>query len=80
MLELDPSFFNAAYAKASCENIIGRYDDAIATYNLAFTKDENAPVVTKSHNSRLSSKRSSPANIRLSRKTSKLFGGGNTGS
>lgn len=29
VLELDPGFFNAAYAKASCENILGRYDDAI---------------------------------------------------
>ena len=44
VLELGPAFFNAAYSKASCENIIGRYDDAIATYNLAFTKDENMPM------------------------------------
>ena len=46
VLQLDPSFFNAAYSKASCENIIGRYDDAIATYDLAFTKDENMPMQT----------------------------------
>ena len=44
VLQYDPSFFNAAYSKASCENIIGRYNDAIATYNLAFTKDENMPM------------------------------------
>lgn len=72
VLELDPSFFNAAYGKASCENIIGRYDDAIATYNLAFAKDVDIPV-TQTYNSRLSSKRSSPH--RMSRKPSKLFGG-----
>ena len=39
VLKLDPNFFNAAYAKASCENIIGLYDDAIETYNLALSKD-----------------------------------------
>lgn len=72
VLELDPSFFNAAYSKASCENIIGRYDDAIATYNLAFTKDIDAPG-TQTYNSRISSMRSSPH--RMSRKPSKLFGG-----
>ena len=58
VLILDPSFFNAAYSKASCENIIGRYDDAIATYNLAFTKDENMPMQT--FGSRLSSANQSP--------------------
>ena len=45
VLELDPNFFNAAYGKATCENIIGRYDDAIETYNLAFAKDIDVPVV-----------------------------------
>lgn len=75
VLELDPDFFNAAYAKASCENILGRIDDAIETYNLAFKKDVDVPVVTQSKNSRLSSKRNSPSNLRLSRKGSKLFGG-----
>ena len=44
-MELDPNFFNAAYAKAACENIIGRYDDAIATYNLAFSKDVEMPIL-----------------------------------
>ena len=48
MLQLDPDFFNAAYAKASCENIIGRYDDAIETYKLAFEKDVDAPVLNYS--------------------------------
>ena len=74
MLELDPSFFNAAYAKASCENIIGRYDDAIETYNLAFKKDIDAPVITQTNASRLTSKRGSPKSIRMSRQGSKLFG------
>jgi hypothetical protein len=78
VLELDPDFFNAAYAKASCENILGRIDDAIETYNLAFTKDVDAPVFTYSKNSRLSSKRTSPSNMRLSRQASKLFGGNNS--
>ena len=77
MLELDPNLFNAAYAKAACENIIGRYDDAINTYNLAFTKDIDAPVITNTINSRLSSKRNSPANMRLSRQASKIGAGGN---
>ena len=58
VLQLDPSFFNAAYSKASCENIVGRYDDAIATYNLAFTKDENMPMQT--FGSRLTSANNSP--------------------
>ena len=75
VLELDPDFFNAAYAKASCENILGRIDDAIETYNLAFKKDVDVLVVTQSKNSRLSSKRNSPSNLRLSRQGSKLFGG-----
>ena len=39
VLQLDPTFFNAAYSKASCENMIGKYDDAIETYNLAFKQD-----------------------------------------
>ena len=78
MLELDPNFFNAAYAKAACENIIGRYDDAINTYNLAFTKDIDAPIITNTINSRFSSKRNSPANIRLSRQASKIAIGGAT--
>ena len=51
MIQLDPTFYNAAYSKASCENILGRFDDAIATYNLAFIKDEeisekNSPIRT----------------------------------
>ena len=65
VLSLDPSFFNAAYSKASCENIIGRYDDAIATYNLAFTKDENMPMQT--FNSRLSSANDSPVRSQYKR-------------
>jgi len=45
VLELDPDFFSAAYGKAGCENIIGRVDDAIETYELAFAKDNDIPVV-----------------------------------
>ena len=74
VLQLDPDFFSAAYGKAGCENIIGRVDDAIETYALAFEKDNDIPVVAQSQNSRLTSKRSSPCNMRLSRKPSKLFG------
>ena len=59
VLQLDPAFFNAAYSKASCENIIGRYNDAIETYNLAFTKDENMPMQT--FDSRHTSLNNSPA-------------------
>ena len=73
MLELDPSFFNAAYGKASCENVIGRYDDAIQTYNQAFAKDTDVPVVPMTSMSRLTSKRNSPTNGRMTRKGSRLF-------
>ena len=74
VLQIDPTFYNAAYAKASCENIIGRFDDAIETYNLAFTKDLDVPVVlTQSNCSRITSKIGSPKNIRMSRQGSKLF-------
>ena len=66
VLEIDPSFFNAAYSKAACESIVGRYDEAIATYNEALAKDVDVPAVTQTYNSRLSSKRSSPN--RISRK------------
>ena len=45
VLKLDPSFYNAAYGKATCENIIGRYNEAIETYNLAFSKDSDSPTV-----------------------------------
>ena len=62
VLELDPSFYNAAYAKASCESIIGRYEDAIETYNLAFAKDNDSPA--QAHlalsSCRSSSRRGSP--------------------
>lgn len=44
VLELDPSFYNAAYGKASCESIVGRYEAAIETYNLAFAKDTDSPA------------------------------------
>lgn len=39
VLEMDPLFINAAYSKAACENLIGRFDDAILTYESAFSKD-----------------------------------------
>ena len=68
VLAIDPTFFNAAYSKASCENIIGRYDDAIETYNLAFTKDENMPIQT--FNSRLSSANDSPVRNQFQRASS----------
>jgi len=73
-LVLDPNFFNAAYGKAGCENIIGRYDDAIETYNIAFAKDNDIPVISQVSQSRLTSKRGSPCNGRLTSKSSKLFG------
>ena len=62
VLELDPSFYNAAYAKASCESIIGRYEDAIITYNLAFAKDSEAPVLSRDDHSSCgsTSRRGSP--------------------
>lgn len=64
VLELDPSFYNAAYAKASCESIIGKYEDAIVTYNLAFAQDSEAPVVTSQQalSSCRSSRMGSPEN------------------
>ena len=33
LLKLEPKFVNAAYSKATCENIVGRYSDAINSYN-----------------------------------------------
>ena len=33
LLKLEPKFVNAAYSKATCENIVGRYNDAINSYN-----------------------------------------------
>ena len=38
-LKLDSSLHNAAYSKALCENILGRYEDAIETYNLVLAQD-----------------------------------------
>lgn len=35
-LKLDPTFFNALYSKALCENMLGRFEDAIETYSIAF--------------------------------------------
>ena len=35
-LSLNPSLVNAAYAKAACESKIGKYEEAIVTYNQAF--------------------------------------------
>jgi len=39
VLATDPNFVNAAYSKAACENLIGRYEDAIVTYEAAFKRD-----------------------------------------
>jgi hypothetical protein len=36
---MDPNFVNAAYSKAACENLVGRYEDAINTYESAFKRD-----------------------------------------
>ena len=33
LLKLEPKFINAAYSKAACENIVGRYGDSIDSYN-----------------------------------------------
>ena len=38
-LEMDSEFANAAYAKAACEQIVGRTEDAIDTYNFALAID-----------------------------------------
>ena len=32
-LQINPSFVNAAFSKASCENKIGNFEEAIETYN-----------------------------------------------
>ena len=63
MLELDPNFYNAAYGKATCENIIGRYDDAIESYSLAFAKDSevnSAAVQSRKFNNHSSKSQISP--------------------
>jgi len=41
VIDLDPTFINAVYGKANCENLLGKFDDAIETYNMAFTKDND---------------------------------------
>lgn len=33
---MNPSLINAAFAKAACENKIGKFEEAIDTYNEAF--------------------------------------------
>ena len=38
-LYLDPNFVNAAYGKAACENLLGRFEEAIVTYESAFKRD-----------------------------------------
>lgn len=35
-LEINPSLINAAFAKAACENKLGKFEEAIETYNEAF--------------------------------------------
>jgi hypothetical protein len=44
---------NAAYSKAACENLVGRYEDAINTYESAFKRDvsevdRDPPILTLS--------------------------------
>ena len=39
VLQNDPTLVNAAYSKAACENLLGRFDDAIQTYETAFKRD-----------------------------------------
>jgi tetratricopeptide (TPR) repeat protein len=39
-LELNPKLINAAFAKAACENKVGRFEEAIETYNEAFALEK----------------------------------------
>jgi hypothetical protein len=36
---MNPSLINAAFAKAACENKIGKFEEAIDTYNEAFAME-----------------------------------------
>ena len=59
---------NAAYSKAACENLLGRYEDAINTYESAFKRDvseadRDRPILTLS----------SPSPPRRIEKTPALF-------
>jgi len=65
---MDQNFVNAAYGKAACENLVGRYEDAINTYELAFKNDaseadRDRPILTQS----------SPSPFRRIEKTPVLF-------
>ena len=46
LLKLDPKFVNAAYSKAACENMIGRYGDSIISYNQAFAQEDKSTIRT----------------------------------
>ena len=46
LLKLDPRFINAAYSKATCENIVGRFSDAINSYNQAFANEDESTIRT----------------------------------
>lgn len=47
VLELDPSNFNAAYARAAAHNRRGAFSEAIADYNLALSKDAEAVALAR---------------------------------
>ena len=44
LLKLDPRFVNAAYSKATCENLVGRFSDAIDSYNRAFANEDELTI------------------------------------
>ena len=46
LLKLDPRFVNAAYSKATCENLVGRFSDAISSYNHAFANEDGSAIRT----------------------------------
>jgi tetratricopeptide (TPR) repeat protein len=45
-LEINPALVNAAFAKAACENKIGRFEEAIKTYNDAFALEEGKDITS----------------------------------
>ena len=52
VIQHDPSFFNAAYSKASCECKIDLPNEAIETYNFALSQDDNTPkIISRSRRS-----------------------------
>jgi tetratricopeptide (TPR) repeat protein len=43
VLTKDPCLVNAAYGKAACENRLGLFENAINTYEAAFSQDQALP-------------------------------------